>query len=177
MKKIQLSVTKAQAKILLIVAVVVAAIGITGYLVWQQRAKKIELSTPKTVCSADIIKQASTALKENKAQALNELEAKIVKLNDYQKDQNCMYIVVRSAMAKGDIEATSQYLEVMKPAYRDNGYSKAFTVPVITYDELSKLANSLKQDYEQENKENAERMKEDSEVLNKIDEMYESRNR
>lgn len=92
--------------------------------------------TPETVCSDDIIKRANEQINNS---TLNELTAtadEVKKIAKYDRDDNCLYIVVRYGLMIGDSRTARDSYEQLKRVF--DGYSPLFTSQ-IQPDELEPL--------------------------------------
>lgn len=92
-----------------------------------------EKVTAKTVCSEDIIKEASIVIANTNQASLSDIADKITALGDYDRDPNCLYILLQFSVAAGDATASNNYLAKLEKVYNSAvGFSKAFTVPLVS---------------------------------------------
>ena len=93
--------------------------------------------TPTGVCGTDIISQANTPLANSDQFALGQVVGTIEGLKNYNRDPNCLYIVLVYTIATGDPVASQNYLneytQVYDPAI---GLSPSFTVSIQPLDTL-----------------------------------------
>lgn len=114
----------------------------------QKTAEKINLSQ---VCSSDLIGRASTHVNDNNLAAMEVIEQEIVKIDTYDSDANCVYILARHALMRNNAVTARKHLERLKKVYVP--YNSAFTTPTMKPDELERtvvfLENYIKRDREQ----------------------------
>jgi hypothetical protein len=171
--KIHLNLTKVQI-ITGAVAIIVIAAGVASLFIIRKNQLANKAATPVKVCSEDTIKKASSAIKTNDKASLSAIESEIIRLKDYQRDQSCLYVTVWSALSVGEIKKAEGYLVSLKKVYKDGGYSKAFAISTYSYPELVQLADDAKEARAIDEKEEAQRLDEESRQLNEIDKRAES---
>jgi hypothetical protein len=87
----------------------------------------------KTICSDDIIREASGPIGSSDQEALGAVVDKITALADYDRDPNCLYIALQFSIAAGDAVTSSTYLSKLEQVYNSAvGFSGAFTVNLVS---------------------------------------------
>lgn len=151
-----------QRKILLpLVGGVLLLVAIGGYLIYQDgQNNQNNKVTRAIVCDEEIIKQASQAISTNNGSVLVDIKPKITALKDYDRDQNCLYVVIVHDITKSDLTSAKDHLGKMKKVYQENGYSKSFAGSTQTLSQLEKSVAFLEttiSDLEKEEKSSFER--------------------
>lgn len=142
-----------QRKTLIIAAslmLLIGGAGTAGYLGWRQYTQSSaederEPVRYTRVCSEELIRRASEEVKQNQLEALQKTEDEIVKITDYEYDQNCLFILARHGLLRNDVTRTKKYLEQLEQAYIPGNYSKAFTIEPLTPKEIEGMVVFLEQ--------------------------------
>lgn len=96
------------------------------------------------VCSKKVIQDASQQIDANNLTNLATITKNIKQLKHHELDANCQYILVRTAMAIGDVTDARAQLTLLKKDYQGAySYSTAFTTRTFTPSELEGLINDL----------------------------------
>lgn len=131
--------------LIIIISIIVAIVlCIFGYLYYTQTSGNNVTTKAITVCSVDTIKAASTAIDTNNSADLGKLKTKIVKLEDYTNDINCLYIVARyNLMITNTVEAQKYISLIEKKAPAATSYSKHFSTRPLTVQEMKEAISVI----------------------------------
>lgn len=99
-------------------------------------SSKTNTVTFSRVCSDVLIQGASKDIEANNLAGLQKTQNDIIRIKDYDKDQNCLFILVRYNLLRNDTVNGRIYLAMLKKVSIAGGYSKAFTTPTMTPKEL-----------------------------------------
>lgn len=127
--------------IVAIVAVLLLAIGVFA-VVSRNGSKQNDQSqnvTRKTVCSNEIITEAGPLITEGSGSQLTAVAKKVMALPEFDRDPNCLYIVVNSYVNVSDAANGRKYYDKLKVVYDPQaGYSRSFGDTLITPEGLKK---------------------------------------
>jgi hypothetical protein len=103
------------------------------------------------VCSPELVAEANAPLAASDQTALGIVVDKVTALKDYDRDPNCLYIVLQYSLAAGDATASSKYMSDFDRVYDPVvGFSDAFTGSVIPATALRKSVAFLVQNAKQD---------------------------
>ena len=103
--------------------------GIIFYFVWHSRQSST-VAVCTTRSNSIILQQAGEAIIASNVAGQQQAVEKIQKLPNYQKDPNCLYVVVNYYISKGDTQNSSQYFAKLQSVYNPKqGFSKIFVIP------------------------------------------------
>lgn len=125
-----------------VLALVIALPALFFLYLWLGDASRHAVSS--TVCKDSLIKDASNKIQANDRIAMARVSKNIVSLKNYQKDPNCEFILVRSAILREDMPEAKKQLPALRAVYQNEySYSKAFTTRTYTPDELQTLIDGI----------------------------------
>lgn len=139
----------------IIIAAVVTIILISAsVIVWlimqnnsaQDQSTSTQKVTVANVCSDDLIREANEPLASQDQVALGAVIDKIISIDGYDRDPNCLYITLQYSIAAGDAAASSNYFAKLERVFNSAvGYSNAFTVALTPLATLRQNVAFLKQ--------------------------------
>lgn len=129
-----------------IIAAVLVAAAVAGYFVLtNKQADEKNSSTVETqaqsVCSAELVKNANTSIETNNTVELYKSVEQIRNLSNYNKDPNCLYIIVRYNLAQNFTGDNAQLMSDLKKVYYGLD-QKSFT-NAWSYAKLQERVNAL----------------------------------
>ena len=127
-----------QATIFLRLAGGLAALAvIVGGVVWYQQ----HYATTK-VCSDSLIRSASIAINDVNRDALATYQTQILAAKSYQRDPNCLYILMRTAMVNNDTASSRLYYNNLKK-HGWRGFSPVFETQVYSQSRANQIINDM----------------------------------
>lgn len=97
-------------------------------------------------CSDSVISGASSAIAEDSYADYTKYQREIPQLKNYQKDQNCVFIMLRIAMLRSNPVDARKYLTQLEKVYKaDPGYSPAFTIRTYTPEQAEPMVVAIEQ--------------------------------
>jgi hypothetical protein len=151
-------------KRLLLIGGIIIAIVVIGTLSWwllqkantaNDKGGSSDKVAVSHVCTSEIIKEASASLAATDQVALSPVVTKISSLKDFDRDPNCLYVVLQYDLVSGNTTASSDVMSKLDRVYDPVvGFSNAFTVTTIPVNDLRKNVAFLVQNAKQD-KENA----------------------
>lgn len=122
--------------ILCISLLVICGVG-TGYF-YIRYLNKTNL-TKNTVCEKEIIQAAKSAFETDSGKELRELGSRVKALKHYDKDVNCMYIVLRYDLRYSQLDDVKKSLTAFKAIYNSDVLLKSFGAQSKDFDELNDM--------------------------------------
>lgn len=116
--------------------VLVVSLGLAAYLFWFNKeddsndTKKTIVDEPvslQKVCSDDLLRRANTALNNNNTADLKTVYDEILTLENYENDQNCVYLLSWYNYVIANYDQASEYqARLSKLMIQATGYSQIF---------------------------------------------------
>lgn len=122
------------------------------------------------VCNEELIKRASFAIEKNNLADLAKIKDEIIKLPEYERDHNCLYILARNGSLRSDSKEIQKYLIPLKKVYvKEFGYSRAFTVPTMTPEDFESSLRFIEKSEDIKQAQMEQNQKSMSDTLNKLE--------
>ncbi|HEX6416194.1 MAG TPA: hypothetical protein VFZ62_01600 [Candidatus Saccharimonadales bacterium] len=107
-----------------IVIFLVAALVIltAGLVVLKEKTKQEKQSsthamTVASVCDESVLKNAAHALERGDAEEMARVSSDIKNHNEYSIDPNCLYVLVKNAILRGDAQEGGRYFRLLEGVY------------------------------------------------------------
>lgn len=123
------------------VLLVVLIVGL-GYVV----AKKHHGMATGSICSDSVLRAASKAIDTDNQDKFASYQKDIMTRSGYEKDPNCLYVLMRMAMVANDTSAARKYLtDLQEVATGNTQYSPAITTTVYGLKDSEQIVSGMEQ--------------------------------
>jgi type VI protein secretion system component VasK len=133
--------------IVLAVALILTAGGYLGYRYYKNRQNSASKKTVD-VCGSkyqgNLLQEAGDNLQPQSVEKLKPYVDKILGLNNYEKDPNCLYVVTLYYINISDSDQADRYNKLLQPLYDgQNKFNSYIQQPILSKDELNSVINNL----------------------------------
>lgn len=127
-KRTAIKKTYTAKKHIIIPVAAVIVIGLLGAIVYViSRPAKKQVVIESAVCSGnqEILRTATMYMSGTKTTKLDKLSGQIQGTSGYERDQNCLFIVTKSFLNRGDVENARKYFDLYNAIYSEPNESIA----------------------------------------------------
>jgi len=134
--------TKRAVSTVFIIFILAITVGLLVIFIRKKPSKTVDVCGSKY--QGNLLQEAGDNLQPQSVEKLKPYVDKILGLNNYEKDPNCLYVVTLYYINISDSENSLKYYKLLSPIYpKDQQFNQSILRPIFSNEEINKNVNGL----------------------------------